>query len=337
MRISEDTLRQAWHRRASETYLLDDDMFPPVCASYEQYEDHELDETSGLHLVLEDDGSVSGYAGRYDHVFLTRDLDETLYRIAEEAVRRHAESVTGRAALLDRIDPAWGRRFRGGGVDGSEPAEPCGLDPLEGFAWIAGSWHDQEPYTTLTFFRGGQADAERIALLHGADPEQVAAGTTLADLRGMEGDEWDTLWRSCAYGQAGDWAFLLHHENSPGTPGGREALAALGITETVRLSACSAKAIYTFDYLRDGRRVEDDENGVIEMIWYDHGRAPFDRGGPLDFLNRALRRAELDHPELEDEFALYFHALETSLGLGLPRRAIEEGTVRAAQWARHAG
>lgn len=107
------------------------------------------------------------------------------------------------------------------------------------------------------------------------------------------------------------------------------------MTESVRLSACSAKAIYTFDYMRDGRRVDDD--GIIELIYYDRGRTPYVRGGRLDFLNRAVRRAELDHPEVTDEFALYFHALETSLGLGLPRKAIEEGTVRAARWARRDG
>ncbi|WP_431952019.1 hypothetical protein [Actinacidiphila sp. bgisy167] len=43
-----------------------------------------------------------------------------------------------------------------------------------------------------------------------------------------------------------------------------------------------------------------------------------------------MRRAELDHPELTDGFELYFHALEKSLGLRLPRRDFAEGEVRAA-------
>lgn len=53
----------------------------------------------------------------------------------------------------------------------------------------------------------------------------------------------------------------------------------------------------------------------------------------MDFLNRALRRAELDHPDLTNTFELYFHALEESLGLRLPRRDFAEGEVRAAYWA----
>ncbi|CAG7628567.1 hypothetical protein [Actinacidiphila bryophytorum] len=65
---------------------------------------------------------------------------------------------------------------------------------------------------------------------------------------------------------------------------------------------------------------------------YARGRAPYYRGGRLDFLNRAIRRAELDHPEVADEFELYFHALETGLGLRLPQQAFLDGTVRAAPW-----
>ncbi|MET8585935.1 hypothetical protein ABZX39_34470 [Streptomyces collinus] len=39
-------------------------------------------------------------------------------------------------------------------------------------------------------------------------------------------------------------------------------------------------------------------------------------------------------PELTDEFGLFFHALDTALGLCLPERDLKEGTVRAARWAR---
>ncbi|WP_328782113.1 hypothetical protein OIE52_22895 [Streptomyces canus] len=100
----------------------------------------------------------------------------------------------------------------------------------------------------------------------------------------------------------------------------------------MRLTATSAKAIHTFDCMRDGRRVDDDW-GVLELIRYERGRAPCLRGGELDFLNRVVRRAELDHPELTSTFELYFHALEESLGPRLPRRDFAEGEVPAAYWA----
>ncbi|MGW3730830.1 hypothetical protein [Streptomyces sp. NPDC000851] len=241
------------------------------------------------------------------------------------------------ADALDRIDPAWGRRFRSGGLDDTGTVEACGRDPLEGLAWIARSWREQDPYTTLAFFRaapGRTVDAERLALLYGADPAQVAAGTHLKDLQAVDSGRvhWDRQWESCCFGQAGGWTFLLYHDTPPGSFADKEAYAALGIKESVWLTATSAKASYTFDYMRDGRRVDDDW-GVLELIWYERGRAPYLRGGELDFLNRAVRRAELDHPELTSTFELYFHALEESLGLRLPRRDFAEGEVRAAYWA----
>lgn len=348
MRMTEDTLKRAWHATAAGSDLLDDTMFPPIGTSSDQYPQC-ADDPEGLSLVLDGDGTVRGYDGPYHEVFATQDIDEVLYFAAEEAVRQLAGRIAARspgggpvpdlvsrqAELLDRIDPAWGRRFRGGGTDGAGPAAPCGRDPLERLAWIAGSWRGQDPYTNLAFFRGHDVDAERIALLHGADPGQVASGTRLSDLRDLAGGTrgyWDIAGETYCFGREGDWAFLLYHAMPPGTRIGMEALGELGVTESVRLSACSAKAVYTFDYVRDGRRIDD--GGVIELIWYDRGRAPFHRGGRLDFLNQALRRAELDHPEVTDEFCLYFHALETSLGLQLPRRDIQEGTARAAQWAR---
>lgn len=335
MKITADALAEAWRRLAARSHLLAGTPLPPTCASHEEYEARvEDDGFTGLCLVLEDDGTVWAYSGPYDEVFVARDLDEALYCLTEEAVRGLDGTIDGRAGLMDRVDPAWGRRFRGGGPDGEDPAPPCGRDPLEGFAWIADAWHEQAPYTSIAFFRGEDVTAERIALLHGADPGHIAARTRLADLTDLTGADrghWDTDWRSCCFGQAGDWAFLLYHETPPVARAGGEALAAMAVTESVHLSACSAKAIYTFDYLRDGHRVDDD--GIIELIHYDRGRTPYLRGGRLDFLNRAIRRAELDHPETTDEFSLYFHALETSLGLRLPRRDFEEGTVRAALWA----
>jgi hypothetical protein len=246
-----------------------------------------------------------------------------------------ADLVSKQAELLGRINPAWGSRFRNGGMDGTQPSTACGRDPLERLAWIAGSWREQAPYTHLSFFRGESISAEQIALFRGADPAQIAAGTRLADLRRMHGgtfDYLDTVWDTCCFGQAGGWAFLMYHE-IPGFGPGREALARLGVTETVHLSATSAKAIYTFTYMRDGHRIDDDW-GVLELIWYNRGRAPYFRGGQLDFLNQAIRRAELDHPELTSEFELYFHALEDAFDLQLPRQDIQEGMVRAAQWTR---
>ncbi|MEU8034566.1 hypothetical protein AB0C13_39430 [Streptomyces sp. NPDC049099] len=349
MRMTEHTLKQAWHRIAAGSDLLDDAMFPPTGTSPDQYAGRAGDQDR-LFLVLDEDGTVRGYHGPYRESFASRDPDQVLYFVAEDAVRRLAEHivahspghgpvanlVTGQAGMLDRIDPAWGTRFRSGGVDGTPPAPPCGRDPLERLAWIAGSWREQDPYTNLLFFRGEGISAEDIALLHGADPEQTATGTRLSDLRSMDGtgrDYWDIAWESLCFGQAGDWVFLMHHETPPGTRADSAALSRLGVTETVQLSACSAKAIYTFDHTRDGRRVDDDW-GVLELIWYERGRAPYYRGGQLDFLNRAVRRAELDHPEVTNEFELYFHALDTALGLQLPQQAIQDGSVRAAQWAR---
>ncbi|MFJ5224967.1 hypothetical protein [Streptomyces sp. NPDC088400] len=348
MRITEHALKQAWHQMAGRSDLLDDAMLPPIGTSPDQYEQR-AGLTGGLLLVLEDDGTVRGNLSRYREVFATQDLDQVLYFAAEEVVHRLAEHiaarslghgpvtnvVTGQAEMLHEINPAWGRRFRSGGMDGTETAQPCGHDPLERFAWIAGTWHEQDPYTHLAFFRGDGISAEQIAVLHGADPEQTATGTRLSDLRSMDGtarDYWETVWKTFCFGQAGDWAFLMYHETPPGTRGDSTALSRLGVTETVRLGAFPARGMYTFDHTRDGHRIDDDW-GTLELIGYKRGRAPYYRGGQLDFLNQALRRAELDHPELTGEFELYFHALDTALGLQLPRQDIQEGTVRAAQWA----
>ncbi|MGW8331071.1 hypothetical protein ACWGLE_24615 [Streptomyces sp. NPDC055897] len=353
MQITAYTLKQAWHEAVAGSDVLDDAMLPPTGTSREQYEQRVGEPGGGLFLVLDDDGTVRGHIGPYREVFATQDLDQLLYFAAEDAVRKiaertamssgcgpDAELVVRQAELLDRIDPVWGSRFRNGGMADAQPSRPCGRDPLEGLAWIAESWREQDPYTHLAFFRGDNISgdnisAEQIALLYGADPAQIAGGTSLADLRGTDGgtrDFWDIVWETCCFGQAGSWAFLMYHE-APGFGPAPEALAQLGVTETVHLTATSAKAIYTFDYMRDGRRIDDDW-GVLELIWYERGCAPYFRGGQLDFLNQAVRRAELDHPELISEFELYFHALEEAFDLRLPQHEIQEGTVRAAQWAR---
>lgn len=352
MQLSAYTLKRAWHQVSAGSDVLDDAMFPSIGTSPSQYEQHVGEPHGRLFLVLDDDGTVHGRIGPYREVFVTQDLDQVLYFAAEDAVRRLAEHiaarspgrgpvanlVAGQAELLDRVDPAWGSRYRNGGMDGARPRAACGRDPLERLAWIADGWREQDPYTHLFFFRGENVGAEQIALLHGADPAQISAGTRLADLRSMDGgtfDHWDVVQETCCYGRAGDWAFLMYHE-APGFGPGLEALARLGVTETVHLSATAAKGIYTFAYMRDGRRVDDDW-GVLELMWYERGRAPYFRGGQLDFLNQAIRRAELDHPDITGEFELYFHALEDAFGLGLPRQDIQEGTVRAARWTRRDG
>ncbi|WP_282694803.1 hypothetical protein [Streptomyces sp. CC208A] len=337
MEITQRTLTEAWQRTAAGHPLLHGVGLPLVALSRDELEAEAEDED--LCLLLDEDGTVRGHHGPYQEVFATRDLEQVLYLIAEAAMQRRGGGVEEVAEALERIDPVWGRRFRSGGLDGAGTVEACGRDPLEGLAWIAKSWRDQAPYTTLAFYRaapGETVDAERLALLYGADPAQVAAGTRLKDLQAVDGGRayWDRQWESCCFGQAGEWTFLLHHETPPGGFTDKEAYAALGIRETVWLEATMAKAIYTFDYMRDGRRVVDnDDQGVLELIWYEPGRAPYPRGGELDFLNRALRRAELDHPEVTGTFELYFHALEESLGLRLSRRDFAEGEVRAAYWA----
>ncbi|MFE7456490.1 hypothetical protein [Streptomyces sp. NPDC057554] len=345
--ITERVLAEAWQRTAGRHPLLAEVGPPPVVRAEAELEEWaeraeeeiaETGEESGaLCLLLDEDGTVHGHHDPYLEDFATRDLDQLLYLIAEAGVRRRGGSPEEVADALGRIDPGWGRRFRGGGLDDPGTVEPCGRDPLDGLAWIARSWRDQSPYTTLAFYRaapGHTVDAEQLALLYGAEPGQVAAGTRLKDLRAVDDGRahGDRQWKSCCFGRAGEWTFLLHHETPPGAFADKEAYAALGIKESVHLEATSAKAIYTFDHVRDGRRVDDDR-GLLELIWYEPGRAPYLRGGELDFLNRAVRRAELDHPELTDSFELYFHALEQSLGLRLPRRDFEEGEVRAAYWA----
>ncbi|MFJ4776200.1 hypothetical protein [Streptomyces sp. NPDC088762] len=344
MEITKQTLAEAWQRRAAGHAPLHGVGLPPVAVSGDELE--ELSERAiettegedeGLCLLLDADGTVRGHHGPYREVFATRDLDQVLYLIAEAAIRRRGGSLEEVADALGRIDPVWGRRFRSGGLDDTGAVEAaCGRDPLEGLAWIARSWREQDPYTTLAFFRaepGRTVDAERLALLYGADPVQVAAGTRLKDLQAVDNGRahWDRQWESCCFGQAGEWTFLLHHDTPPGAFADKEAYAALGIKESVWLTATSVKAIYTFTYMRDGRLVDDDW-GVLELLWYERGRAPYLRGGELDFLNRAVRRAELDHPELTNTYELYFHALEESLGLRLPRRDFAEGEVRAAYW-----
>ncbi|WP_409235607.1 hypothetical protein [Streptomyces sp. PA5.6] len=347
MKITKSALAEAWQRTAAGHALLHGVALPPLALSEDELEEcveraWEAAEAAGaedvgLCLLLDPDGTVHGQHGEYREVFATRDLEQAIYLIAEAAVRQRVDGVAETADALERIDPAWGRRFRTGGLDNTGTVEACGRDPLEGLAWIAGSWRQQDPYTNLAFFRatpGRTVDDEQLALLYGADPAQVAAGTRLKDLQAVDNGRtyWDRQWESCCFGQAGGWTYLLYHETPPGAYADKEAYAALGIEESVWLSATSAKAIYTFDYMRNDHRVDDDW-GILELIWYERGRAPYLRGGELDFLNRAVRRAELDHPETTDTFQLYFHALEQSLGLRLPRRDFAEGEVRAAYWA----
>ncbi|MDR3081616.1 MAG: immunity 63 family protein [Streptomyces sp.] len=329
-------LKDAWSRIAAGSDVLDDSMLPPVDGPGDDLVEGEPAVPEGLFLFLDEEGVVRGMRVEDDdddevEVFASGNLDEVLYMVAEEVTGVLAAEADGapdeiaeHARLLDRVDPAWGARFRA--VDEAS-LSPCGRDPREAFAWVAGGWRDQYPYTTMEFLRADEAlDPARVAALFGADPEQIAAGTSLADVGGEP--EWGTM----CFGAAGDWVFVLYHELPPGARVSPDGLKALGVRDWVTLSACMAKAIYTFDYYRDGRRMDDDA-GILELIWYNPGRSLYCRHGDLEFLNRALRRAELDHPEETDRFTLYFHALETGLGLSLPRVEFEEGTVRAVRWA----
>ncbi|MCX5203502.1 hypothetical protein OG897_18865 [Streptomyces sp. NBC_00237] len=346
MLITEDVLHRAWRELAARCDLLDESMLPKTTTEPDYYEEHEEELAEALLLVVDPDGTVRGVDGSFGESFATRDLGRALYFAAEYAVRtlveRQASGPRGpglvavRAELMDRIAPAWGQWFREGGPDGPKPLEPCTCDPLEGFAWAAGPWRDQAPYTELNFYRGEGIDAARLALRLGADPEQVARGMRLAELRTLTGKEtcpWDAAqgWETFCFGQAGDWAFVFQHDTPPRTRPDPEPWP--HCTESVHLSACMGKAIYTFAHQRDGRPVDDGLDMALEVSWYEPGQALFRHAGELDFLNRALRRAELDHPELGSH-QLFFHALEASLGLRLPRRDFQEGTVLAAQWAR---
>ncbi|MFD4756930.1 hypothetical protein [Streptomyces sp. NPDC058426] len=342
MKITHRSLAESWQRTAASHPLLHGVPFPFLADTEDEldaYAEHAGEEgTGGLCLLLEADGTVRGRVGAYEESFTSRDPGDVLYLVAETAIRERSEDLAEAADTLERIEPEWGRRFRGGGLGAPGALAPCGRDPLDGFAWSARSWRNQDPYTCLAFFRtapGRPVDAERLALLYGADPAQVAEGTRLRDLRAVDGgrahDERE--WESCAYGQAGGWAYLLHHETPPGAFADTAAYTALGVRESVWLTATMAKAIYTFQYVKDGHVVDDGDLGAMELRAYSYGRAPYRRGGALDFLNRAIRRAEFDHPKVTDPYALYFRALETSLGLTLPRREFTEGTVRTAYWA----
>ncbi|MCP3758953.1 hypothetical protein [Streptomyces sp. TBY4] len=338
MKITERILAEAWWQKAAGHARLQTVGLPPVAHSADELEDSPAwTEGDALHLLLDEDGTVRGHHDPYWEAFATGDLDQVLYLIAEAAIYGPGGSPQEAADALDGIDPAWGRRFRGGGLDVTGTVAACGRDPLEGLGWLAVPWTKQVPYTTLAFYRaepGRTVDPERLALLYGADPAQVAAGTRLKDLWAVDSGRtlWDRGGETCCFGRTGEWTFLLYHDTLPGSFADQEAYAALGIKESVSLSANSVQSIYTFDYLRDGHRV-DDGRDVLELLAYERGRIPYTRGGELDFLNRALRRAELDHPELTSTYELYFHALEESLGLRLPRRDFAEGAVRTASWA----
>ncbi|MFD5889198.1 hypothetical protein ACFWHQ_24880 [Streptomyces sp. NPDC060334] len=196
MEITQRTLTEAWQRTAARHALLEQVALPPVASSKDELKEWaaraEEAQDGRLRLLLDEDGTVRGHHGLHLEAFATRDLEQVMYLIAEAAIRRRGGSQEETADALDRIDPEWGRRFRGGGSDDTGTVEACGRDPLEGFAWVAESWREQDPYTTLAFFRaapGRTVDAERLALLYGADPAQVAAGTRLRDLQAGNGGE----------------------------------------------------------------------------------------------------------------------------------------------------
>jgi hypothetical protein len=139
MKITERTLAEAWQRTAAGHDLLHGAALPPVARSDDELEelaDHSEEVVDGgLCLVVDEDGTVRVHHGPYRQVFATRDLGQVLYLIAEDAVLRRAGGPAEAAGALERIDPVWGRRFQGGGLDDPGTVGACGRDPLEGLAW----------------------------------------------------------------------------------------------------------------------------------------------------------------------------------------------------------
>lgn len=128
--MTEHALAQAWRRTVAGSDLLDDAMLPPIGTSPDQYARRAGHRGGlGLLVVLDEDGTVHGCNGPYQEVFATRDVDQVLYHVAEQAVRHRAEHivahspgqgpvanlVAGQAKMLEESNPAWASRFRSGG------------------------------------------------------------------------------------------------------------------------------------------------------------------------------------------------------------------------------
>ncbi|MEU8959903.1 prevent-host-death family protein [Streptomyces sp. NPDC048518] len=206
----------------------------------------------------------------------------------------------------------------------------------DGIAWIAGSWQEQRPFTVLEFIKG--RTCEEVALAYGADPQDVADGLLLHQVR-----EWDErggsddVDRVLVFGEAGGWTWLGYHDFDhaisrrldPPPP------------EQITLTATSAKGIYDFSYSKDGEYQNpyplddslDARRDMYELIWYTPSEAPFAPDAPLGFLNPHMRRAE-ESTEWTDGIALFFAGLERAFGVSLPQDGITSGNVCCARPAR---
>ncbi|NGN69776.1 type II toxin-antitoxin system Phd/YefM family antitoxin [Streptomyces sp. A7024] len=198
----------------------------------------------------------------------------------------------------------------------------------DGIAWIAGGWSEQRPFTVIEFIKG--MAPEEVAVAYGADPQDIADGLRLHQVREQDArDRTNLLFDTLAFGTAGEWTWLGHHAwPRPLDPEPAERIA---------LSATTAKAIYTFSYIKDGEYqnpapLDDgaEPGDIYELIWYEPGELPFSQEAPLGFLNPYIRQAE-EHTDWTDGIALFFAGLERAFGLSLPREEITSGEVRCAR------
>lgn len=234
------------------------------------------------------------------------------------------------------------RRGRQGYMDPKQAAafeEFLARQPLfeDGIAWIAGDWSEQETFTVLEFVKGPAPDDD-VALAYGADPQDVAGGLLLRQVR--ESDEregTDDLLNVLTFGEAAGWTWLGYHDFDyafsrrldPPPP------------QQITLTATAGKAMYDFAYRENGvchgpfpaGDGAGAEGGVYELNRYAPGEPPFAPDAPLGFLNPHVRRAEKE-TDWTDRLALFFAGLERAFGLSLPRDAITSGHVRCARPAR---
>ncbi|MEU7039488.1 type II toxin-antitoxin system Phd/YefM family antitoxin [Streptomyces varsoviensis] len=207
----------------------------------------------------------------------------------------------------------------------------------DGIAWIAESWRDQEPFTVLEFLKG--PTPEEAALAYGADPQDIADGLRLHQVRDKDEREGtDDLLDVLAFGEAGEWTWLGYHD------------VGLAFTRTldpppahrITLTAIMAKGIYEFAYIKDGihQNPTPPETGadarpeMYEIPWYTPGEPPFAPDAPLAFLNPHIRRAE-EHTDWTDSIALFFAGLERAFALSLPQQALTTGQTPCAHPASH--
>lgn len=209
----------------------------------------------------------------------------------------------------------------------------------DGIAWIAGSWHQQQPFTVLEFIKG--RTCEEVALAYGADPQDVADGLLLHQVRERDEREGtEDADRVLVFGEAGGWTWLGYHDFDHAFARRLDPPP----SEQITLTATAAKAIYTFCYSKDGEYQNpysfddgvDEQPDKYELIWYTPGEPPFTPDAPLGFLSPHIRRAE-ENTEWTDGIALFFAGLERAFGVSLPEDGITSGNVCCARPAGRAG